>query len=68
MTTHDAANRDEFFAMTRELLGRIQPGAEAEVISGEEEAALSFTDATVDLDPDRGPFCVIDLGAAQPSS
>lgn len=60
--TRDAANRDEFFAMTRELLGRIEPGAEAEVISGEEEAALSFTGATVDVDPARGPFCVIDLG------
>lgn len=60
--TRDAANRDEFFAMTRELLGRIEPGTEAEVISGEEEAALSFTGATVDVDPARGPFCVIDLG------
>lgn len=60
--TRDAANRDEFFDMTRELLGRIQPGAVAEVISGEEEAALSFRGATTDLDPGRGPFCVIDLG------
>lgn len=60
--TRDASNREEFFAMTRELLGKIQPGAEAEVISGEEEAALSFAGATADLDPERGPFCVIDLG------
>ena len=60
--TRDATNRDDFFAMTRELLGQIQPGAVAEVISGEEEAALSFAGATADLDPDRGPFCVIDLG------
>ncbi|SIS50482.1 exopolyphosphatase / guanosine-5'-triphosphate,3'-diphosphate pyrophosphatase [Corynebacterium appendicis CIP 107643] len=60
--TRDAANRDEFFDMTRELLGRIQPGAVAEVISGEEEAALSFRGATTDLDDARAPFCVIDLG------
>ncbi|MDK8625456.1 Ppx/GppA phosphatase family protein [Corynebacterium appendicis] len=60
--TRDAANRDEFFGMTRELLGRIQPGAVAEVISGEEEAALSFRGATADLDDARAPFCVIDLG------
>ncbi|WP_273412227.1 Ppx/GppA phosphatase family protein [Corynebacterium appendicis] len=60
--TRDAANRDEFFGMTRELLGRIQPGAAAEVISGEEEAVLSFRGATTDLDDARAPFCVIDLG------
>lgn len=60
--TRDAANREEFFAMTRELFGKIQPGVEAEVIFGEEEAALSFAGATADIDPARGPFCVIDLG------
>lgn len=60
--TRDAANREDFFAMTRELLGRVQPGAQAEVISGEEEAALSFVGATADLEPERGPACVIDLG------
>lgn len=60
--TRDAANRENFFAMTRELLGQIQPGAQAEVISGDEEAHLSFLGATADIDPARGPFCVIDLG------
>lgn len=60
--TRDAANREDFFAMTRELLGQIQPGAVAEVITGEEEAALSFAGATADIDLARGPFCVIDLG------
>lgn len=63
--TRDASNREHFFSMTAQLLGRIQPGAEAEVISGEEEANLSFVGATLDL-PDsvkeRGPVCVIDLG------
>lgn len=60
--TRDAENREDFFAMTRELLGEIQPGAQAEVISGDEEAHLSFRGATADIDPARGPFCVIDLG------
>ena len=60
--TRDADNREDFFAMTRELLGQIQPGAQAEVISGDEEAHLSFRGATSDVDPARGPFCVIDLG------
>lgn len=55
--TRDASNRDEFFAMTREVLG-----VEAEVISGDEEARLSFTGAVGDLDPDDGPFLVTDLG------
>ena len=60
--TRDAENREDFFAMTRELLGQIQPGAQAEVISGDEDAHLSFRGATADIDPTRGPFCVIDLG------
>ncbi|MEX3504905.1 exopolyphosphatase [Corynebacterium sp. LK2510] len=58
----DVVNRDEFFGMTRALLGRIELGKHADIISGEEEAKLSFTGATVDLDPARGPVCVIDLG------
>ncbi len=60
--TRDAANREEFFSMTGALLSRVRPGARAEVISGEEEAALSFRGAVADIDPARGPFCVIDLG------
>lgn len=60
--TRDARNQQEFFDMTAELLGAVQPGAQAEVISGEEEATLSFAGAVRDLNPDRGPFCVIDLG------
>jgi exopolyphosphatase/guanosine-5'-triphosphate,3'-diphosphate pyrophosphatase len=55
--TRDATNRDEFFAMTKELLG-----VEAEVISGDEEARLSFTGAVGDLEPEDGPFVVTDLG------
>lgn len=60
--TRDAANRDDFFAMTREVLGAVIAGAEAEVISGDEEARLSFTGAVGELDPSRGPFVVVDLG------
>ncbi|WP_236789342.1 Ppx/GppA phosphatase family protein [Amycolatopsis sp. GM8] len=55
--TRDARNRDEFFAMTRETLG-----VEAEVISGDEEARLSFTGAVGEQDPDDGPFLVVDVG------
>jgi exopolyphosphatase / guanosine-5'-triphosphate,3'-diphosphate pyrophosphatase len=60
--TRDAANRDEFFAMTAEILARAVPGAVAEVISGEEEAALSFHGAVAELDPAEAPFVVVDLG------
>ncbi|MBN6034638.1 Ppx/GppA phosphatase family protein [Amycolatopsis sp. 195334CR] len=55
--TRDASNRDEFFAMTREVLG-----TEAEVISGDEEARLSFTGAVGEQDPEDGPFLVVDVG------
>lgn len=58
----DAGNRDEFFAMTARLLGAISPGAVAEVITGTEEAELSFRGAVGELDPDAAPFVVVDLG------
>ena len=60
--TRDAANRDEFFAMTAAVLGEAVPGAVAEVITGAEEAALSFNGAVGELDPAAGPFVVVDLG------
>ncbi|QNG17913.1 Ppx/GppA family phosphatase [Rhodococcus triatomae] len=60
--TRDAANREDFFSMTREVLGAVIAGAEAEVISGDEEARLSFAGAVGDLDPAEGPFVVVDLG------
>jgi exopolyphosphatase/guanosine-5'-triphosphate,3'-diphosphate pyrophosphatase len=53
----DAANRDQFFDAAEKALG-VRP----EVISGDEEAALSFAGAISDLDPDRGPFLVADIG------
>jgi exopolyphosphatase/guanosine-5'-triphosphate,3'-diphosphate pyrophosphatase len=58
----DVANREDFFAMTAELLGAVQPGAVAEVITGTEEAALSFTGAVGELDDAAAPFVVVDLG------
>ena len=58
----DAANRDVFFTMTAEVLGAVVPGAVAEVITGTEEAALSFHGAIDELDPASAPFVVVDLG------
>lgn len=58
----DVANRDDFFAMTAEVLGAVLPGAVAEVISGAEEAELSFRGAVAELDSAAGPFVVVDLG------
>ncbi|AZZ83057.1 exopolyphosphatase [Gordonia alkanivorans] len=60
--TRDASNRDEFFAMTADLLSCVSDGAIAEVISGDEEARLSFRGAVGELDPASGPFVVTDLG------
>lgn len=58
----DVANRDAFFAMTAEVLGAVRPGAAAEVITGTEEAALSFHGAVNELDSAAAPFVVVDLG------
>lgn len=68
--TRDAANSAEFTRRVKEVLG-----AEPEVVSGDEEAELSFTGATRELTvfprsagPDRppgedgGPFLVTDIG------
>ncbi|MCC5697762.1 exopolyphosphatase, partial [Klebsiella pneumoniae] len=55
--TRDAENREDFFEMVRRTLG-----VDAEVISGEEEARLSFTGAVGDLEPADGPFVVTDVG------
>jgi len=53
----DAANRDEFFDAAEAVLG-IRP----ELLSGTEEAELSFLGATAELDPALGPFLVVDIG------
>jgi len=58
--SRDATNRDEFFDGVRSILG-----VDAEVISGDAEAALSFAGATRELlaVPDVAPpYLVIDIG------
>jgi exopolyphosphatase / guanosine-5'-triphosphate,3'-diphosphate pyrophosphatase len=64
--TRDAANRDEFEAMVRGTLGRAP-----DVVTGREEAELSYRGATASLDaavtahsaaPPRPPFLVMDIG------
>ncbi|GAA4963185.1 Ppx/GppA phosphatase family protein [Yinghuangia aomiensis] len=58
--SRDAENRDEFRAGVRELLG-----VEPEVITGDEEANLSFTGATRELTGTAGldtPYLVVDIG------
>jgi exopolyphosphatase/guanosine-5'-triphosphate,3'-diphosphate pyrophosphatase len=53
----DAANRDALFDPAIERLG-VRP----ELISGTEEAELSFLGATADLGGDGAPYLVIDIG------
>lgn len=53
----DASNSDEFFDRAEEILG-VRP----ELLSGEEEARLSFDGATAELDPTKGPYLVVDIG------
>ena len=55
--TRDATNRDLFIEGVKSRLG-IAP----DVISGEEEARLSFAGATKDLPDSLAPFLVIDIG------
>lgn len=53
----DAANRDDFFTAATDAVGTAP-----ELLSGDDEARLAFAGATSDLDPERGPFLVFDLG------
>ncbi len=53
----DAANRDDFFAAAESVLG-VRP----ELLTGDEEARLSFVGATAELDAADGPFLVADIG------
>jgi exopolyphosphatase/guanosine-5'-triphosphate,3'-diphosphate pyrophosphatase len=55
--SRDATNRDLFIDGVRDILG-----VEVEVISGEEEAALSFAGATKELMQSDAPFLVVDIG------
>lgn len=55
--SRDAANREDFLGPARELLG-----VEPELLSGREEAELSFLGATAGLPPEGGPYLVVDIG------
>jgi exopolyphosphatase/guanosine-5'-triphosphate,3'-diphosphate pyrophosphatase len=57
--TRDAANSAEFVRQVKEVLGVVP-----EVLTGDEEAMLSFTGATAELAAGRepGPFLVTDIG------
>ena len=55
--TRDATNRNIFINGVKERLG-IEP----EVISGDEEARLSFAGATREFNRTDGPFLVVDIG------
>lgn len=48
--------------MTADVLGSAVPGSAAEVITGDEEADLSFRGAVHELDSAGAPFVVVDLG------
>ena len=53
----DAANGNEFLDRAAAVVG-VRP----ELLSGQEEGALSFTGATHELDAADGPFLVVDVG------
>ncbi len=53
----DAANRDAFFDAAEAIVG-----ARPELLTGAQEAELSFQGATAELDPADGPFLVADIG------
>jgi exopolyphosphatase/guanosine-5'-triphosphate,3'-diphosphate pyrophosphatase len=53
----DASNRDDLFAAAESIVG-VRP----ELLAGDEEGRLSFAGATAELDPDDGPFLVVDIG------
>jgi exopolyphosphatase / guanosine-5'-triphosphate,3'-diphosphate pyrophosphatase len=53
----DAANREEFFAAAEAAIG-VRP----ELLGGQEEGRLSFAGATAELNPEDGPWLVVDIG------
>jgi exopolyphosphatase/guanosine-5'-triphosphate,3'-diphosphate pyrophosphatase len=53
----DAVNRDTFFDAAADVIG-----TRPELLPGIDEARLSFIGAVAGLDPDDGPFLVIDIG------
>lgn len=61
--TRDAANSADFTAGVERIIGR-----PPEVISGDEEAALSFAGAVGTLDDVTGPVLVVDIGGGSTES
>lgn len=53
----DAENRETFFAGVEASLGE-----RPELLSGDDEGQLAFAGATGELDPEQGPFLVVDIG------
>jgi exopolyphosphatase/guanosine-5'-triphosphate,3'-diphosphate pyrophosphatase len=53
----DARNSEEFFDQAERALG-VRP----ELLSGADEARLSFEGATADVAPQLGPFLIMDIG------
>ncbi len=53
----DAANRSDFMGPAEAMVG-----SAPEVLSGRDEASLSFRGAVSELDPAEGPFLVVDIG------
>jgi exopolyphosphatase/guanosine-5'-triphosphate,3'-diphosphate pyrophosphatase len=53
----DSANSDEFLSAATDVVG-VAP----EILTGFEEAELSFIGATAELDAQDGPFLVVDIG------
>jgi exopolyphosphatase / guanosine-5'-triphosphate,3'-diphosphate pyrophosphatase len=55
----DAENREDLFGPAEAIVG-----ARPELLSGDEEAQLTFAGAASELDPADGPFLVMDIGDA----
>lgn len=53
----DASNGEEFLARAREITG-----VDARILSGTEEARLSYAGATADLAPEDRPTLIVDIG------
>ncbi len=53
----DSANSDDFFDAAESVVG-----SRPELLTGDEEARLSFRGATAELDATDGPFLVVDIG------
>ncbi|MHB1447287.1 MAG: Ppx/GppA phosphatase family protein [Acidimicrobiales bacterium] len=53
----DADNRDDFFVAAEQVIG-VRP----ELLSGQEEGALSYAGATGELEVSAGPYLVLDIG------